>query len=57
MIVFQILGIAPQSGCLVDQLNEIYHLAVIASLLVHNDLRPVGHASVWRQVQLQRQPG
>lgn len=47
----QVLGIPPESGCLLDELHEVYHQLTLPSLPLHRCLCSPGNAALWRQVR------
>lgn len=49
--VSQVLGIPPESGCLLDELHEIYHQLALPPLPLHRCLRSPRNAALWRQVR------
>lgn len=47
----QVLGIPQESGCLLDELHEVYHQLALPPLPLHCCLRSPRNAALWRQVR------
>lgn len=50
----QVLELPEQPGGVLAELRALHRLPAAAALPLHHHLLPLGHAALWREVQLRR---